>query len=174
MRSPPASRCSPKIRQLDPTTRARFPRQHFPETLVALQPVRSTRSQARPGTSGIAAPPDPSRLAASGCFINLDMEQFSFKRPHPAIFKTVFREEEFRDWPDVGIAMQAYLRSTVGRSWVSRRLAARRGTPVWVRLVKGAYRDYETIVAAQNGWPVSRLHGEIRHRCQLRPLPVSD
>ena len=34
-------------------------------------------------------------------------------------------------------------------SWVERR-----GTPVWVRLVKGAYWDYETVVAAQHGWPV--------------------
>ena len=32
--------------------------------------------------------------------------------------------------------------------------AARRGTPVWVRLVKGAYWDYETIHAVASGWPV--------------------
>ena len=25
---------------------------------------------------------------------------------------------------------------------------------MWVRLVKGAYWDYETVIAAQNGWPV--------------------
>ena len=30
--------------------------------------------------------------------------------------------------------------------------AERRGTSVWVRLVKGAYWDYETILAEQNGW----------------------
>src|SRR5207248_10973903 len=28
-----------------------------------------------------------------------------------------------------------------------------RGTPVWVRLVKGAYWDFETVVAAQQNWP---------------------
>ena len=32
--------------------------------------------------------------------------------------------------------------------------AGRRGTPVWVRLVTGAYWDYETVIAAQNDWPV--------------------
>src|SRR5262249_24724011 len=32
--------------------------------------------------------------------------------------------------------------------------AKRRGTPVWVRLVKGAYWDYETIMAQQFGWPI--------------------
>src|SRR5262249_41944218 len=34
------------------------------------------------------------------------------------------------------------------------RWAEARGTPVWVRLVKGAYWDYETVIAAQQGWPV--------------------
>src|SRR5690606_11883982 len=29
-----------------------------------------------------------------------------------------------------------------------------RGTPVGVRLVKGAYWDYETVVARSHGWPV--------------------
>ena len=32
--------------------------------------------------------------------------------------------------------------------------ARQRGRPVWVRLVKGAYWDYETIVAAQENWPI--------------------
>lgn len=31
---------------------------------------------------------------------------------------------------------------------------AHRGTPIWVRLVKGAYWDYETIHAQAAGWPV--------------------
>src|SRR5262249_18434748 len=28
------------------------------------------------------------------------------------------------------------------------------GTAVWVRLVKGAYWDYESVVAGQQGWPL--------------------
>ncbi len=32
--------------------------------------------------------------------------------------------------------------------------AQRRGRPVWVRLVKGAYWDYETVLAQAHGWPV--------------------
>ena len=32
--------------------------------------------------------------------------------------------------------------------------ARARGTPVWVRLVKGAYWDYETVHAQATGWPV--------------------
>ncbi len=32
--------------------------------------------------------------------------------------------------------------------------AKKRGTPIWIRLVKGAYWDYENIVAEYRGWPV--------------------
>jgi RHH-type proline utilization regulon transcriptional repressor/proline dehydrogenase/delta 1-pyrroline-5-carboxylate dehydrogenase len=53
------------------------------------------------------------RLARSqGAFINLDMEQYAFKDLTLEIFQTVLMEPEFRDWPHIGIAMQAYLRST--------------------------------------------------------------
>jgi RHH-type proline utilization regulon transcriptional repressor/proline dehydrogenase/delta 1-pyrroline-5-carboxylate dehydrogenase len=86
-------------------------------------------------------------------FVNVDMEQYSFKDLTLQIFREVLDEAEFRDWPDAGIAIQAYLRDTATDlehllAWVQRR-----GTPVTVRLVKGAYWDYETIVSAQQGWP---------------------
>src|SRR5262249_28730431 len=89
-----------------------------------------------------------------GAFVNFDMEQYSFKDTTLQIFEEVLSEAEFYDWPDVGIAIQPYLRDTDADLERLRRWAARRGTPVWVRLVKGAYWDYETIQAAQNGWPV--------------------
>jgi RHH-type proline utilization regulon transcriptional repressor/proline dehydrogenase/delta 1-pyrroline-5-carboxylate dehydrogenase len=87
-------------------------------------------------------------------FVNVDMEQYSFKDLTLQIFEEVLVEDEFRDWPDAGIAIQAYLRDTGDDLARLRAWAARRGTPVWVRLVKGAYWDYETITAAQLGWPV--------------------
>lgn len=88
-----------------------------------------------------------------GAFVNFDMEQYSFKDTTLRIFREVLTETEFRDWPNVGIAIQAYLRDTDAdlaelRNWVSERR-----TSVWVRLVKGAYWDYETILARQYGWP---------------------
>jgi RHH-type proline utilization regulon transcriptional repressor/proline dehydrogenase/delta 1-pyrroline-5-carboxylate dehydrogenase len=95
------------------------------------------------------------RLARDqGAFVNFDMEQYSAKDVTLQIFEEVLSEDEFRDWPDVGIAIQAYLRDCGAdlerlRSW-----AERRGTGVWIRLVKGAYWDYETILAAQMGWPI--------------------
>jgi RHH-type proline utilization regulon transcriptional repressor/proline dehydrogenase/delta 1-pyrroline-5-carboxylate dehydrogenase len=87
-------------------------------------------------------------------FVNVDMEQHAYKDLTLHIFREIFSENEFRDWPDVGIAIQAYHRQSGEdlielASWVEKR-----GTPVWIRLVKGAYWDYETVIAAQNDWPV--------------------
>jgi len=90
----------------------------------------------------------------NGVFINLDMEQFALKDLTIAIFKSVLMEDEFRDWKDVGIAIQAYLRSSLDDLRDLCDWAKQRPAPIWVRLVKGAYWDYETIIAAQNDWPV--------------------
>lgn len=87
-------------------------------------------------------------------FVNFDMEQYSFKDTTLQIFEEVLEEPDFRDWSDVGIAIQAYLRDTAADLERLCAWAKRRGAPVWVRLVKGAYWDYETIMAAQLGWPV--------------------
>jgi RHH-type proline utilization regulon transcriptional repressor/proline dehydrogenase/delta 1-pyrroline-5-carboxylate dehydrogenase len=91
---------------------------------------------------------------AQRAFVNFDMEQYSFKDVTLQIFQEVLSEEEFRDWPDAGIAIQAYLRDTEEDLKRLCAWAKQRGTGVWVRLVKGAYWDYETIEAAQLGWPV--------------------
>src|SRR5262249_17050465 len=90
---------------------------------------------------------------AHRAFVNFDMEQFAYKDVTLCIFREVLDEEEFRDWPDVGIAIQAYLRSCEDDLQELAHWAERRGTGVWVRLGKGAYWDYETIVAAPHGWP---------------------
>src|SRR5262249_11178977 len=89
-----------------------------------------------------------------GVFINVDMEQFSYKDQTIRIFREILDEDEFRTWPNIGIAIQAYLRSCRDDlhgllDWVRQR-----GTPVCVRLIKGAYWDYETVISAQEGWPV--------------------
>src|SRR5579883_3109616 len=89
-----------------------------------------------------------------GAFVNFDMEQYVCKDVTLRIFREILGEDEFRDWPDVGIAIQAYLHDCGSDLEALARWAEGRGTPVWVRLVKGAYWDYETIVAAQQDWPV--------------------
>ncbi len=68
------------------------------------------------------------------------------------VFEKVFGSSEFKDVPYPGIVIQAYAK---GAKDVVTRLIAfaqKRGTPIAVRLVKGAYWDQETILSAQNGW----------------------
>ena len=91
----------------------------------------------------------------TGAFVNFDMEQYSFKDVTLRIFRDILTEPEFRDWPHVGIAIQAYLTDTEAdlRALLDWAKNVRK-CPVWIRLVKGAYWDYETVVAAQNHWPV--------------------
>ncbi len=89
-----------------------------------------------------------------GAFVNIDMEQYAFKNLTYELFQRVMLEPEFRDFPDVGIVCQAYLKEaetdlTRLLEWVRER-----GTPVSVRLVKGAYWDYETVLAGLRNWPV--------------------
>jgi len=86
-------------------------------------------------------------------FVNIDMEQFACKDLVLQIFQDICNEEEFRDWPNVGIVTQAYLLSAEDDLLRLRDWAEARGTPVWVRLVKGAYWDHETITADYRGWP---------------------
>jgi RHH-type proline utilization regulon transcriptional repressor/proline dehydrogenase/delta 1-pyrroline-5-carboxylate dehydrogenase len=86
--------------------------------------------------------------------VHIDMESYDAKDQTLHIFQTVFMEEEFRDWPHVGIVIQCYLRDSGNDLAALADWAATRGTPVWVRLVKGAYWDYETVRARSNEWPV--------------------
>ena len=89
-----------------------------------------------------------------GAFVNVDMEQFAYKDLTYAIFRRVMTETEFRDWSDIGIVCQAYLRDSLADLERLRDWAEERGTPITVRLVKGAYWDYEVTIARQVGWPV--------------------
>jgi len=90
-------------------------------------------------------------------FINFDMEQYVCKDLTLHIFREILEEDEFADWSDVGIAIQAYLRDCERDLGELAAWAQRRGRPIWVRLIKGAYWDYETVKAAQENWPVPVL-----------------
>jgi RHH-type proline utilization regulon transcriptional repressor/proline dehydrogenase/delta 1-pyrroline-5-carboxylate dehydrogenase len=94
------------------------------------------------------------RAAELGAFINVDMESYRFKDLTLALFRSILDEPEFRARPQVGIAVQAYLRDSQRdlRGLVD--WARKRNRPIGVRLVKGAYWDYENVVARQRGWPV--------------------
>jgi len=89
-----------------------------------------------------------------GAFVNIDMEHHDLKDQTLRTFCQILSEEEFRDWPDVGLAMQAYLPETERDLSTLKDWAQWRGTSVWVRLVKGAYWDFEVVTARQRQWPI--------------------
>jgi RHH-type proline utilization regulon transcriptional repressor/proline dehydrogenase/delta 1-pyrroline-5-carboxylate dehydrogenase len=91
------------------------------------------------------------RARELGGFINLDMESYALKNTTLELFKTIFTEPEFRDWPHAGIVIQAYLRDSETDLRDLIRWGRERGTRFAVRLVKGAYWDYETTKSRQNG-----------------------
>ncbi|MCZ0899883.1 proline dehydrogenase family protein, partial [Microcoleus sp. HI-ES] len=93
------------------------------------------------------------RAKELGAAVHFDMEQYAYKSLTLSILKDLLLEEEFRSRTDIGITLQAYLRDSAQdlRNLIS--WAKKRGNPVTVRLVKGAYWDQETIKAMQKDWP---------------------
>lgn len=87
-------------------------------------------------------------------FINLDMEQYAHKDFLLQVFEDLILEEEFRSYRHFGIVIQAYLRDSSADVDRLVQLAKRRGTPFTVRLVKGAYWDFEVVFARQKGWNI--------------------
>ncbi|QYM79444.1 proline dehydrogenase family protein [Horticoccus luteus] len=94
------------------------------------------------------------RAAAVGALINFDMESYRLKDLTLALFKSIFEEAEFARQPAIGIALQAYLRDCEEDLNGLVAWARARGRPLNIRLVKGAYWDYETINAQQREWPI--------------------
>jgi len=86
--------------------------------------------------------------------IHFDMEQHQKRNLTLEIFQQVMMEDEFRDMADVGIVVQAYLQDSGQDLKQLLAWTKKRQTPITVRLVKGAYWDYETIVAEYRSWPV--------------------
>ncbi len=93
------------------------------------------------------------RAKELGAMVHFDMEQYRYKDLTIAILQRILMEEEFRDRSDIGVTLQAYLRDSEQdlQKWID--WAKKRGTPVTIRLVKGAYWDQETIISRQNHWP---------------------
>ncbi len=87
-------------------------------------------------------------------FVYVDMEDTKLTSLTLDVFTRVLSSAEFKDFARCGCVLQAYLRRTssdVERlvGWVKAR-----GTPIAIRLVKGAYWDTETVLARQQAWAV--------------------
>ena len=91
------------------------------------------------------------RLPASLIF---DMEQADTKTLLVEIFTKLFAESSYKNYPYAGLALQAYHRDTAQDIETLLAWVCRRGAPIAIRLVKGAYWDSDTIRYRQRGWPV--------------------
>lgn len=69
------------------------------------------------------------------------------------VFTRVFGAKEFLAFPYPGVVVQAYSKAAQDILSALLQLAKRRQNPIAIRLVKGAYWDLETTLAAQNNWP---------------------
>lgn len=100
-------------------------------------------------------------------FINVDMEKYHIKDLTIEVFKQLLMEDEFKNYPHLGIVIQAYLRDSKKDVQNLIEFAKKRGTPFSIRLVKGAYWDYETIGAKQKSWPIpvytEKAHSDINY-----------
>ncbi|MDZ4661175.1 MAG: proline dehydrogenase family protein, partial [Pseudomonadota bacterium] len=88
-----------------------------------------------------------------GVFVNLDMENYALKNLTLEVFEQMILEPEFASYPHWGVVIQAYLRDSLVDVDRLVTLAKKRKVPFTVRLVKGAYWDFETIFSEQRGWP---------------------
>ncbi len=94
------------------------------------------------------------RARDAGGFVNLDMEMRSLKNITLDVFTGILEEDEFRGWENFGVAVQAYLRGTEEDLRGLIAWAKRGDHRISIRLVKGAYWEYENIVARQKSWPL--------------------
>ena len=92
------------------------------------------------------------RAARAGASVTFDMEQYHHKDLVIAVFQRALSEWG-KDVP-MTIALQAYLRDTRKDLAALISWAKERKQRIGVRLVKGAYWDYEVVNSRQKGWPV--------------------
>lgn len=70
------------------------------------------------------------------------------------VFKRVFSDSRFKDFPLPGVVVQAYCKDSKRVLEDLLSFAREQGRKIALRLVKGAYWDTETALANQKGWPV--------------------
>jgi RHH-type proline utilization regulon transcriptional repressor/proline dehydrogenase/delta 1-pyrroline-5-carboxylate dehydrogenase len=95
--------------------------------------------------------PIVNRARACNAFLCIDMEQTRMKRITLEVYRRL--KQLHPDYPWLGVAMQSYLRDTDRDLEELLAWANGQNIPIAIRLVKGAYWDYEVTRAAQNSWP---------------------
>ncbi len=90
-----------------------------------------------------------------------DMEHYDVKDLTITLYKELLDEEEFRGF-SAGLVIQAYLKDSYEDLASVIAWGAKRQQPPFVRLVKGAYWDTETIHAKANDWPVPVFENKVQ------------
>ena len=133
---------------------------HAPRINVSIKPS-AMYSQAKPvdpdGSVGAMLgrlKPIYRRVMDQGGFLCIDMEMRRLKNITLDLYRRLRSDPEFRDYPHLGLALQIYMPEADGDLERLLDWSRRQGLPMSVRLVKGAYWDYETVVAEQEGRPV--------------------
>ncbi len=89
-----------------------------------------------------------------GALVNLDLEQYDLKAFTFSLFRQLLQEEQFKDGPELGIVVQAYLKDSPEDLSRLIRWAREEKRRMTIRLVKGAYWDYDTVIRRQKGWDI--------------------
>lgn len=84
----------------------------------------------------------------------IDMESLDYKDITIEVFKRLRSHPETRHWPHLTVVLQTYLTCTDDDLRGLLHWSRDQKLPISVRLVKGAYWDFETIRARQNGWDI--------------------
>ncbi len=133
---------------------------HAPVINIAVKPT-TLYSQANPANFDGSVQsiverfvPLVAKAKSIGAFLCIDMEQYRYKDITLEVYKRLKEQAEFRDYPHFGIAIQSYLRDTDNDLADMLQWSRSENIPIHIRLVKGAYWDYEMILANQNGWSV--------------------
>jgi len=85
-------------------------------------------------------------------FVNLDMEEWEVHEVTLRVFEEVALDPHLQGWPHLGVVVQSYLKCAMDDAERLLSVAKARGTPISVRLVKGAYWDHEVVRAEQHGY----------------------
>ncbi|MDB6123209.1 MAG: rocA1 [Pedosphaera sp.] len=143
-----------EVEQIDCNDRGKIPRVNISVKISALSSqIQATNPEG--ALIQISKRLKPLLLAAKerGVFINFDMESMALKELTLELFKRLLDEPELEDYEHVGIALQAYLRNSEEDLDGLIEWARARNRRITIRLIKGAYWDYETIMAQQRNWP---------------------
>ncbi len=144
-----------RIDLIDYDTKGDYPIVNVSVKLTALysqfSPIARERTMAAVGERLAAILREARKFDA---FVNVDVEQCKYKNITFDIFEEVLTRPEFRDFPDAGVVVQAYLKDSEKDLRRILDWNRKRGAPLAVRLVKGAYWDYETYFAGHVEPPV--------------------